>query len=749
MGIKISQLPVASTSQDTDIIPIVQAGVTKQIQKSIFNQNINEEIETIQQDISDIQEEQTTQNENIQENADNIIALTEKHNKEIEALENILPKSTATGENISVSNSADYKFNYFNNGGNTHQDSYSGKNKFPNSLTNDGTAIRQQGCTVTVNNDEFTFVANATQMFLGSQTGAGGDYNKINGSIIEVPENLRTIYVMLTNEEFNEVLINDYDENKVSLRYSFATKNNNIFSYSVLPNTKYISIRIGKTNAVSGTTYKTKIMASFENVSYEPYVGGTQSPSPSFPQKVNNVGSNVNLLNYNNKTDNLNIGGSNKLNTLNGWNVNYINIENLQQITLSTSATRQWVLAFGNDIPANNTDCSNRQILNGKNITIDVPNGYTYLYLRDSATANEDNQTVKIEEGSIATGYTPYNRGGIDVKVENKNLLDITSFKKGYINSSGAFVSENLTALFDTFIKVKENNYYNLSANDTLRSLTLIYYDKNYNFVSRDVYGNMSNKSFLIPSNVEYVLCQCSYNNSEITQEIINGLQIQFEKGESRTSYIAHQEQNITIPLPVGMELCKIGNYSDKIFHNIPSNPMYNASLTEGGLYKYNGVIGEDLKSKISNFAYNSKTSTEAQFITPALSSQVISLEKNISSSNSLKSNITNKFYGTNTTQNIIRFNIDMSILGTTSASTNNEQTTALRNLLNNLDKVLFYYPLATPTYTQITDTDTLEALNTLENTKTYQGGTNISSDNIPSPIFDVQYFLDLQSLFN
>ena len=49
-------------------------------------------------------------------------------------------------------------------------------------------------------------------------------------------------------------------------------------------------------------------------------------------------------------------------------------------------------------------------------------------------------------------------------------------------------------------------------------------------------------------------------------ETFISNSNVQIERGNAQTTYIEPQSQNINIPLPVGMELCKIGTYQDYIY---------------------------------------------------------------------------------------------------------------------------------------------------------------------------------------
>ena len=143
-----------------------------------------------------------------------------------------------------------------------------GKNLFEPTLTADGTNITQQRCTVTINNDEFTFVASGTDIYFGNVGSSGTSYNKIYGILMEV-KNATKVYFKSTNSNFNTNFIQFYDTDKIILGRTQIGSSGNA---NVPNNAKYCSVRIGRNDATSGTTYKTRIIVSTsEIVEYEPY----------------------------------------------------------------------------------------------------------------------------------------------------------------------------------------------------------------------------------------------------------------------------------------------------------------------------------------------------------------------------------------------------------------------------------------------------------------------------------------------
>ena len=158
------------------------------------------------------------------------------------------------------------------------------KNMFRPTLYNNGTAIIQSNAVGSLNlsDDEFTFVASGSDMYFGQLANNGVNYTDDRGILIDV-ENLSTIAFTITNNLFNRVYITAYNSSKVSLGYTVNTSNTG--TYTIPTGAKYISIRFGKNDAVSGTTYKTKVQVEAGDTpsSYTPYKAfGAESGSGYF-----------------------------------------------------------------------------------------------------------------------------------------------------------------------------------------------------------------------------------------------------------------------------------------------------------------------------------------------------------------------------------------------------------------------------------------------------------------------------------
>lgn len=204
------------------------------------------------------------------------------------------------------------------------------------------------------------------------------------------------------------------------------------------------------------------------------------------------------------------------------------------------------------------------------------------------------------------------------------------------------------------------------------------------------------------------------------TRETVTKFTIQLKKGSTVTDYIPHQEQNYTITLPEGMELCKIGDYQDKIFHNIPSSPYYDSSLINGSWYKHS-EIGKEILNENSGWNKSPNTQIDRFFVG---NSRYLG-NQNSKANNFIYSNYSTNigtWYNNSGTQFIFNFS-------------NYGETTLeqFKDYVAN-NNIILYQPLKTPTNTEITDTTLINQLNDLYYAKTYQGVTHITQTNEDLP---------------
>ena len=182
---------------------------------------------------------------------------------------------------------------------------------------------------------------------------------------------------------------------------------------------------------------------------------------------------------------------------------------------------------------------------------------------------------------------------------------------------------------------------------------------------------------------------------------------------------------NYTVDLGT-TEYCKIQNYADRIFRNVEGDPDYDSERTGTWYIKKN--IGKVVLDGNTNLSVNATASyTQAVVNTPTINSDVGDATSS-GYSNYFQCNYNNvagNFYISNSKTNIYL------VFDTTL------NTSELINQWLSSHNTIIYYPLATPTYTQITGTLEDELENIYQNAMSYTGQTNISqiNDDLPFTI--------------
>lgn len=219
-----------------------------------------------------INQSQAEQDTNIQKNTDNVTALLEKLNY----IEGLIPDGQASGESIDLSDSARYPFQEFKVGGNSKQQSYTGKNLLnKNNVTLNAYFNSTNGEIV---NDS----TNTNCIF--------NDYIPCNSnSNIIVSVNKTTVSTLYA--------IVEYDSNKDFIKYtSSGNTESKSYTFTSQANTAYIRLRYkyGNDYNIGSVIDELNLMISTSSdTTYEPYVGGQASPNPSYPQPVENVSGEV------------------------------------------------------------------------------------------------------------------------------------------------------------------------------------------------------------------------------------------------------------------------------------------------------------------------------------------------------------------------------------------------------------------------------------------------------------------------
>lgn len=273
-NIKISELPEATSVQNDDLLTIIQEGTNKKVTKEILLQEVNS-------DISDIQSEQITQNADIQENETKIQELEQ----EIQNLKEASYKVTGTGTDITLNNTSNNKFLQLDVKGNTEQTQYSGKNLLP--IINQDYTVK--GVNFKATNQGKLLINGTANNIIGGSDFIGNNFAKMTLSA--------GTYVFSRNIANSKVSLGLVKSDGTT---SIATlsRANTILSTTFTLNEEtdvYLYFYISTNDVVNNYEVEIMVEQGTTATSYEPYVGGTASPNPEYPQPIYNVTGDVNV----------------------------------------------------------------------------------------------------------------------------------------------------------------------------------------------------------------------------------------------------------------------------------------------------------------------------------------------------------------------------------------------------------------------------------------------------------------------
>lgn len=287
---------------------------------------------------------------------------------------------------------------------------------------------------------------------------------------------------------------------------------------------------------------------------YEPFV--PNSPSPDYPSEIKSIPSISNLFDK----DNANIlncyVNNNGVISLETARSIYIPITGGKTYTITRNGSKRLRAITTDVLPSNGVskiDIINNDPVNSITISTSTNSKYlvVYFYLtsdENDKTIEETMATIQIEEGSIAHPYIPYGTW-TKVKITGKNLFDKTIYQQAYITNTGSIAIASEVALFD-YINIDSSSKYMLSLNKSITGYRYALYDSNKTFISRsDEYK--TNITISTSSNAKYIRFFFNIDNSAITQEKIDNLDIQFEENTVATEYEPYQEKEVLIDLNI------------------------------------------------------------------------------------------------------------------------------------------------------------------------------------------------------
>lgn len=353
------------------------------------------------------------------------------------------------------------------------------------------------------------------------------------------------------------------------------------------------------------------------------------------------------------------------------------------------------------------------------------------IYVRANSSITATFRISVLKGTNITTSnfvYQPYTSQEADIDLTSKNLLNnilttqtlngITATRNndGSITLNGTAIAQTDFTFLNTKLEF-ENGTYTFSISKVgNNNVQLQYGVSGYGIMDTGTAKTSYTTTFPNTS----MGTSYSYINMfrvRITNgAVLNNYTIypMIEKGNVATNYVSFYNYG---------EYCKIGNYADKIFKNIPAFSEYDSNLIEGAWYikKNIGKVvldGSEADWTLNNSGtpnYSYRLSIAGQLITGNGISNLYPYVSAIYDGNTVEgfalSNASTTYlqirirYGTEQTLNDFK-----TFLGT-----------------NNL---IIYYILSTPTYTKITGTLAEQLENVYQKLLSYSGTTNISQVN-------------------
>lgn len=371
-----------------------------------------------------------------------------------------------------------------------------------------------------------------------------------------------------------------------AIAVAFRTSDNSNLGNITIPAgstsaTGTISGAIGKSSlwvsATTGTSINFTIKAQLESgqtaTSFEPYVGGTASPNPDYPQEVQTVTGEQTVA----------VVGKNLLDesTMEQGSFNYLNNQesahtgiirmpsfiscqpNTTYAVSSNTIIGEFAVVY-KDINGNIVEGQGFSVETQTYTTFTTKSNATEMRIRIGKgayphTAGVDYK-LQLELGNKPTSYAPYQGGSYPINL-GKNLFDKDNVNTlgAYIESSGSHGIVNDSASTCIWIPCETNTTYTISrtAGNVFRAVTTSS-TPTTGLTTSNYVGNDSGTSITVSTgaNGKYIVAEVrNYSSSSSLNDILATIQI--EKGSTATTYA---------PYFTPIELCRIGTYQDYIY---------------------------------------------------------------------------------------------------------------------------------------------------------------------------------------
>ena len=338
-----------------------------------------------------------------------------------------------------------------------------------------------------------------------------------------------------------------------------------------------------------GETYNETLYLQLEQNSkqtdWQPYGA---MPSPDYPSDIRNLGDNINLFDKNTiiKTGKYHMNGTEQTNSK--YFYNKVRVKGINKLSYNgcKNSSGSNVVIF--DFYDNNDTFISCAWYKTTSDTVSVPDNATYCYF---SYLYSEIDTIKIEQGSTPTSYSPYSYGSVGIKVQNKNIFDLgkrtqSSLLGVVVDIDGSEITFNGTttgygnliqqygdiASYAHIGKFKAGTYYinrdYISGTYTTTGASSCYIrDKNKKEIfNLGIQNSRGTKITLTEDTDLYLQVYC---NKEGTIFDNYKISFQIEKGEEKTQYEKHQSRIYSFPLAEGQVLHKEDYLAEDGIHQV------------------------------------------------------------------------------------------------------------------------------------------------------------------------------------
>lgn len=344
-----------------------------------------------------------------------------------------------------------------------------------------------------------------------------------------------------------------------------------------------LAIRVLNGTSISQTGIKTQLESGNQATSFEPYVGGTASPNPGYPQEVQTVtGEQTVAVVGKNLLDESTMeqGSFNYLNNQESAHTGIIRMSSFISCQPNTTYTVSSNTIIGEfavvykDINGNIVEGQGFSVETQTYTTFTTKSNATEMRIRIGKgayphTAGVDYK-LQLELGNQPTSYAPYQSGSYPVNL-GKNLFDkdnANTLTGCYVDNDLRIVNTGNSTVSICYIKCEPNTTYTVQKENTGTNNRFALFTTATapaaGVIALNLVGtngaedNHANYSITTPANAKYLgvfFAQPTGLSTPTSPEIMATIQI--EKGSTATTYA---------PYFTPIELCKIGTYQDYIY---------------------------------------------------------------------------------------------------------------------------------------------------------------------------------------